>query len=79
MQQQFVTTTPDEPVEELLRRLADERSPTVPVVSDGRLHGLVTLENIGELLLFQSALRTRNAAENAWRADAARSQDSPPV
>jgi hypothetical protein len=33
---------------------------TVPVVQDGRLVGLLTLENVGELIMVSSALEARS-------------------
>ena len=48
-----------EPLEEVLRRMREHRRSALPVVSGGRLVGMVTLENVSELLLVQEALRRR--------------------
>jgi CBS domain-containing protein len=49
----------DEPVEQAIRRMRDARRTAVPVVDGSRLVGLLTLENVGDLLLVQDALRRR--------------------
>ena len=51
-----------EPLEEVLRRMREHRRSALPVVSGGRMVGMVTLENISELLLVQQALRRRPGA-----------------
>ncbi len=47
---------PGEPLEDALQRMREHRRTALPVVSDGRLVGMVTLENVSELLLVQQAL-----------------------
>jgi Zn-dependent protease len=45
------------------QRMRDSGCSAVPVVHDGRLIGLITLENVGELMMINSALeRARNRA-----------------
>ena len=51
------TATPDEPLEPVLTRLHGTNSRTVAVVDDGRLAGLLTLDNVGELLMVRAAER----------------------
>lgn len=46
-----------EPLEDAMRRMREHRRTALPVVSDGRLVGMVTLENVSELLLVQEAMR----------------------
>ncbi|MEX0600294.1 MAG: site-2 protease family protein [Rhodothermales bacterium] len=43
-------------LEEAFRRMAEARCSTVPVVRGGELVGLLTLENVGELMMISSAL-----------------------
>ena len=50
------TGHPDEPLEDALRRLQGSSRGTLPVLQDGHLVGLLTLENISELLMIRSAL-----------------------
>jgi Zn-dependent protease/CBS domain-containing protein len=52
-----ITAEPGEPLEEVFQRMRMNQRPTLPVVSDGRLVGLLTFENVSELLLVQDALR----------------------
>jgi Zn-dependent protease len=48
---------PGEPLEDALQRMREHRRSALPVVSGGRLVGMVTLENVSELLLVQQALK----------------------
>jgi Zn-dependent protease/predicted transcriptional regulator len=50
---------PGEPLEEALKRMREHQRPALPVVSGGRLVGMLTLENVSELLLVQKALGRR--------------------
>lgn len=50
-------------VETALQRLQGGRSKTLPVTHHGQLVGLVTLENITDLLMVRSALRTVRSGE----------------
>jgi len=49
----------EEMLEEALRRMQESGETSVPVFRHGRLVGLLTPENIGELLMVQAALRGR--------------------
>jgi Zn-dependent protease len=54
MEREFRTLRPDEPLEGALFH-ADSGGTVLPVVRDGRLVGLLTAENIGELLMIRTA------------------------
>ena len=55
----FATTEPGAPLDEVFQQMnADNRS-TVPVVEGNQLVGLLTLENVGELIMVSSALKSR--------------------
>jgi Zn-dependent protease len=43
----------------VFQRMRETDCPIIPVVREGRVIGLVTLENIGELMMIRSALRQR--------------------
>jgi CBS domain-containing protein len=60
--QSFFTTEPGAPLDEVFRRMSETSSSTVPVVDEGQLVGLLTLENVGELIMVSSALQGRSAA-----------------
>jgi Zn-dependent protease/predicted transcriptional regulator len=59
MQREFDTAQPNEMLEGVLNRLARSPVRTMPVLQDGNLVGLVTMENLGEYLMIQNALRRR--------------------
>lgn len=50
---------PGEPLEAVFQRMRERRQTPLPVVSGDRLVGLVTLENVSELLLVRDALKRR--------------------
>jgi CBS domain-containing protein len=56
MQRQFEIADPSEMLETAFQRLGECACLTVPVASNGRLVGLVTMDNIGEFLAIQGAL-----------------------
>lgn len=62
MQREFSTAEPTEMLEVVLSRLASSPTRAMPVLDDGRLVGLVTLEHLGEYLMVQNALHRRQAA-----------------
>jgi CBS domain-containing protein len=57
IQRELEMADPAEPLDEVLGRMRERRRTALPVVSGGRLVGMVTTENVGELLLVQDALR----------------------
>jgi len=50
---------PDESLEVVLQQLHQDEKQSLPVLDDGRLVGLITLENVGELLMLRQALEAR--------------------
>lgn len=59
MQREFDTAQPNEMLEGILARLTMSRNRSMPVMQDGKLIGLVTLDNLGEYLMIQKALHRR--------------------
>jgi Zn-dependent protease/CBS domain-containing protein len=56
MQREFVTADPREMLQTAFARLQGGQCRTVPVVKDGRLLGLLTADNLAEVLMIQQAL-----------------------
>lgn len=56
MRRDSATAQADEPLHRVLARMRSERCSTVPVLRHGRLVGILTLENVGELMMVRSAL-----------------------
>jgi CBS domain-containing protein len=65
MQREFDTAAPGEMLEAVLTRLATAKCRTMPVIQNGKLIGLVTLENLGEYMMIQNALQRRGSRLNA--------------
>ncbi|RMF43607.1 MAG: CBS domain-containing protein [Planctomycetota bacterium] len=59
MQREFETIDPGDMLERAFEKLAACHCPTVPVVRDGQLVGLLNHENIGEFLAFHPYTRRR--------------------
>ncbi len=59
---EFFTTEPGAPLDEVFQRMNGANCTTVPVEETGQLVGLLTLENVGELIMVSSALQNRAAA-----------------
>ena len=57
IQRESQMADPGEPLEDVFQRMRERRRSALPVVSAGHLVGMVTTENVGELLLVQDALR----------------------
>ena len=57
MAREFQRASPTEPAEEALARLKASGSHSLPVIHNGRLLGVLTMENVGEYLMVQGALR----------------------
>jgi Zn-dependent protease/CBS domain-containing protein len=71
MQRQFETAEPSEMLEDALARLHRCDCRALPVADRGRLVGIVTMENVGELLMIQAALRKRAGGSGAAIRDGA--------
>ncbi len=67
MERRFAIADPYEPLDGAIARLSEHGSRSMPVVQDGRVVGLVTMENVGELLLVRDALRTSAARTRLLR------------
>ncbi len=61
MQRELVTVEVHEMLDAAFRRLEGRALRTLPVLRDGRLVGLVTLENVGDFLAIRSALAGKRA------------------
>lgn len=57
MDREFQQVSPHEPAEEVLVRLKSSGSHSLPVVRNGQLLGVLTMENVGEYVMIQAALR----------------------
>jgi len=68
--QDFFTTAPGAPLDEVFRQMSESGRSTVPVETDGRLVGLLTLENVGEYIMVSSAKRGTAAGQRARVTDA---------
>lgn len=53
----FLVAHPGEPLEEAFTRLQGSRCHTMPVLRDGELLGVLTLDNVGEFFMIQGATR----------------------
>jgi CBS domain-containing protein len=61
MQRQFETADPNEMLGTVFPRLNASRCHSLPLVRNGQLVGVVTMDNVGEFLMVQSALRGKRA------------------
>jgi Zn-dependent protease len=57
MDRNFQQASPNEPAEEVLARLKDCGCHSLPVIRNGQLLGVLTMDNVGEYVMVQSALR----------------------
>ena len=55
MERQFPTVRPDEPLNDVVDRLQASEGRSLPVIDQGRLVGIITPENVSELLLVRGA------------------------
>ena len=67
MRRDFEKAEPSEMLESVFTRLRGCDCHSLPVVSGGELAGLVTMENVGEFMMIQSALRRESPARRFWR------------
>jgi len=65
MVRKFETAHPRELLAGVFARLQQCDCHSAPVVADGRVVGVVTMENVGELMLIKDALRTKPGAGGA--------------
>jgi Zn-dependent protease len=59
MRSDFLVAHPGEPLEEAFARLQGSKCHTMPVVQDGALCGVLTLDNVGEFFMVHGASRSR--------------------
>ncbi|MGH7711755.1 MAG: site-2 protease family protein [Gemmatimonadaceae bacterium] len=62
MRREICVTHARESVERAFERLQRDECQTMPVLRDGTLVGVLTLENVGEFVMLRRALETRRAA-----------------
>jgi Zn-dependent protease/CBS domain-containing protein len=60
METGFRTADPGEPVEQALAALRECRCHSLPVIANQRLAGVLTLDNVGEYVMIDAALRSRH-------------------
>jgi CBS domain-containing protein len=63
MLREFETAEPGEMLETVLARLALARCKIMPVLENGKMIGLISMENLGEYLMIQNALHRRQSAQ----------------
>ena len=67
MRRNVPTVDPSETLEKAIAHLYESDCPTLPVVRDGNVIGLLALAHIGDLLMVQGALREHDATAGAAR------------
>lgn len=67
MQRKFPTADSFEMLESVVNRLQEQDCHTMPIMRNGRLVGLLTMENVGEFLMIQSALSAASQSAGARR------------
>ncbi|HJQ80218.1 MAG TPA: site-2 protease family protein [Lacipirellulaceae bacterium] len=65
MQHEFVAVSPRDMLETAFTKLQDCNCHTLPVVHDGRLVGLMTSDNVAEVLMIQESLREASRRQTA--------------
>jgi Zn-dependent protease/CBS domain-containing protein len=63
MRKDFQVIEPNQMLESISQTLQAKQQSILPVVQNGELVGLVTMENIGEFMMIQSAIRSRKMAQ----------------
>jgi len=61
MRQDFPVADPADPLDSVFSRLQESETRTVPILRDGQLMGLLTLDNLTEYLLVQAAIKAASA------------------
>jgi Zn-dependent protease/predicted transcriptional regulator len=69
MHTEFATAEPAELLSDAFERLDRADSRTVPVLQGSKLVGVLTMDNVGELVMFRSALRNPGSGRPAFRDD----------
>jgi Zn-dependent protease/CBS domain-containing protein len=59
MKREFLSAEPAEMLDVAFQRLKEYDCHTVPVIHNGRIAGLITMDNLGEYLLIEAALKER--------------------
>jgi Zn-dependent protease/predicted transcriptional regulator len=62
MQADYPVVEEKEPLEEVFHKMLQEGLATLPVVRDGEMVGLLSTENVGELVMINSAIKRRRDA-----------------
>lgn len=69
MEPHYPVVEEKEPLEEVFHQMSSDRLSTLPVVdSTGKVVGLLTSENVGELVMVSSAIKRRRESQTAGRA-----------
>lgn len=63
MRKEFKTVDSSQMLDSISQHLQEDQQGILPVVHNGKLVGLVTLENLGEFLMIQRAIRARKATQ----------------
>lgn len=66
MQRNFLTLRPADALESAAAQINQTECHTMPVLENDQLVGLVTMENIGEFLMIQSALKKKDPPADSW-------------
>jgi len=66
MKHEFETVDDSEMLESAFARMNASACQTAPVLRTGKLVGLITMENVGEFVMIQSALASRQPNETRW-------------
>lgn len=77
MQREFQTVDASEPADTVLKKFQGRDCHALPVVRDGCLEGMLTMEKLGEFLTIRNALRNRNNYTAECKARDAASSISP--
>jgi predicted transcriptional regulator len=75
MQREFVTVSPNDMLQSAFAALQNCNCHTLPVVQDGRLLGMMTSDNLAEVLMIREALREANRRQRPQ--DGAKYRQSP--
>jgi len=67
MQREFPVVDSGELLDAAFQRIQGSQGRTVPVMRGGQLVGLLTMENLGEFLMIQSALEASKRPHGGWR------------